>query len=103
MYQDGSPFQPATVAFSLNEAAISGRWLANRHRVGEAIRQVGAKGLLEIRDVDEQVRPCGHAPGASLGVAVVTDAASEGGNGSCTLAQLSPTSSAKAARKTAAR
>ena len=95
--QDGLLFQPAAVAFSLSAATESGRWV--EHDIGHVHRHVGAERLPELLLLDVQI---GTARGAGrvVGSRAAVLASRGGGNGCCTLAQLSPTSSPNAARKT---
>ena len=45
------------------KAAAADRTLADGHRCGEALSKIGAKGLLEVGDLDEQIGPAGGTKG----------------------------------------
>src|SRR6266853_992090 len=97
-YHEGRSFHPATVAFSVRAARLSGRWLTAivaATSSGRSAQKVRWKSAILMNRSGPPA-----APGASYGLAIEVDASNEGGNGSCTLAQLSPSSSPNAARKT---
>src|SRR6478735_5840926 len=97
-YHEGRSFQPATVAFSVRAARLSGRWLtaivAARSLDRSAQKVRWNSSILMNRSGPPA------APGASYGLGTEVEAKIEAGNGSWTLAQLSPASSANAERKT---
>src|SRR5579859_6103213 len=94
--QEGLVLHPAAVAFSVSAAADSGRCVANM----TSARSTGTSAQNVSRNCSFAMYrsgPCG-APGASYGVGKDVDESIDGGNGPCTLAQLSPTSMPNAAR-----
>src|ERR1700731_2089062 len=100
MYHVGRSFQPAIVAFSVRAAALSGRWLTAMRAAtsaGKSAQNVSWNSEILMN----RSGPPG-APGASYGLGTLVDASNDAGKGSWTLAQLSPSSSAKAERKTRA-
>src|SRR5271155_3352597 len=98
MYHVGRSFQPTRLAGSVMAAALSGRWLTAigpATSIGRSAQKVSWKsGILMKRSGPPA------APGASYDVGSEVVAPSDGGDGSCTLAQLSPESRAKAERNT---
>src|ERR1700722_198051 len=97
-YHEGRVFQPATVAFSVRAARLSGRWVT-----AIVVARSAGRSAQKVRwDSSILMNRSGPpaAPGASYGLGTEVEARSEGGNGSWTLAQLSPSSSANAERKT---
>src|SRR6478736_7078629 len=97
-YHDGRSFHPATVAFSVRAARLSGRWLTAIVAASSAGRSAQKVRWNSSILMNRSGPPA--APGASYGLSTEGDAKSEAGNGSLTLAQLSPASSANAERKT---
>src|SRR5579862_8073799 len=98
MYHVGSSLQPALVAFSVRAAALSGRWLTAMGAAtssGKSAQKVS----WNSESLMKRSGPPG-APGASYGLGTLVDASRAGGKGSCTLAQLSPSSGAKADKNT---
>src|SRR6202171_6254047 len=97
-YHDGRSFHPATVAVSVRAAKLSGRWLTAivaARSAGKSAQKVRWNSSILMNSSGPPA-----APGASYGLATEVEAKSEGGNGSWTLAQLPPASSANAERKT---
>src|SRR5260370_35379063 len=97
-YHERRSFHPATVAFSVRAARLSGRGLnaiVAARSWGRSAQKVRWNSSILMNRSGPPA-----APGASYGLATEVEAKSEGGNGSWTLAQLSPASSANAERKT---
>src|ERR1700683_5019008 len=100
-YQVGRSRQPTADGVSVHAAAARGRWLT---AIGPATSSLGSAQKVSWNCsilMNRSGPPA--APGASYGLATLVVASSEGGNGSITLTQLSPSSSANAARNTKAR
>src|SRR5215469_4551667 len=98
--QDGLVFQPASVAFSVSAAAASGRCVANMMSATSTGTSAQNVSLNPSFPMYRSGPPAAPTAGYGVGAAVV--ASIDGGNGCCTLAQLSPTSSPNAARYTSA-
>src|SRR3984893_3026986 len=97
-YPEGGSFHPATVAFSVRAARLSGRWLTAivaASSSGKSAQKVRWNSSILMNRSGPPA-----APGALYGLGTEVEAKSEAGNGSWTLAQLSPVSSANAERKT---
>src|ERR1700681_4360744 len=97
-YHEGRSLHPATVAFSVRAARLSGRWLTAivaARSSGRSAQKVRWNSSILINRSGPPA-----APGASYGLGTEVEATSEDGNGSWTLAQLSPASSANADRNT---
>src|ERR1700722_1473373 len=100
-YQHGRSRQPTADGCSVNAAAARGRWLT---AIGPATSPLrSAQNVSWNWSILMNSSGPPTAPGASYGLATFVEASIEGGNGSMTLAQLSPSSSAKADRYTRAR
>src|ERR1700722_65306 len=100
-YQLGRSRQPTADAGSLNAAAARGRWLTAIGRAMSSLRSA-QKVWWNCSILMNRSGPPA-APGASYGLAPFVVASMEGGKGSITLAQPSPSSGAKADRYTSAR
>src|ERR1700683_4187695 len=99
--QLGTSRQPTADAFSVNAAAERGRWLTAIGPATSSLRSAQKTSWNRSILMKRSGPPA--APGASYGLGTLLVASSEGGNGSITLTQLSPSSSANAARNTKAR
>src|ERR1700694_3845744 len=94
-YHEGRSFHPATVAFSVRAARLSGRWLTAivaARSAGKSAQKVRWNSSILMNRSGPPA-----APGASYVLGTEVEARSEAGNGSWTLAQLLPPSRADAA------
>src|ERR1700731_1786437 len=97
-YQLGRSRQPTADAGSVNAAAARGRWLTAIGPAMSSLRSAQKASWKSSILMNRSGPPT--APGASYGLGTLVVASSEGGYGSITLTQVSPSSRANPAKNT---